>query len=101
EAANCTVRDFVKGYNGMNGVILLACKIDDVKEIKTKNGKAPGQKMAFFTVSDGSGSYDGAVVFPKQWKELRQLITVGNTVLLNGKRGKDRDGLIVDKAWQI
>jgi DNA polymerase-3 subunit alpha len=101
DAANCTVKDFVKGYNGVNGVILLACKIDDVKEIKTKQGKSPGQRMAFFTVSDGSGSYDGAVVFPKQWKDLKSLLTVGNTVLLTGKRSKEKDGLVVDKAWQI
>lgn len=101
DAANCTVKEFVKGHNGTNGVILLACKIDDVKEIQTKQGKNPGQKMAFFTISDSSGSYDGAVVFPKQWKQLRPLVTVGNTLLINGKRSKERDGLVVDKVWQI
>ena len=98
--ANCTCRDFVKQSN-ISENIMLACKIEDVKVIRTKKGKKPGQKMAFLTVSDHSGLLDSVVIFPKQYKTLSELLIKDNKVILNGKRGKEKDSLIVNAVIQI
>jgi len=100
-AANCTCRDFIKGTNGQQGVVILACQIDAIKEIQTKKGKAPGKHMAFLTVSDSSGMLDSVVAFPQQWKEHKSVLTERNTVMLSGKRGKEKDSLVIQKVWQI
>lgn len=97
EAANCTCRDFIKGYN-RPGPILLACKIDRVKDITTKNK----QRMAFLSVSDISGNIDSIVVFPNLFAEQGELCKEGNTIMLQGKRGdKDKNSFVVDKIWQL
>lgn len=101
EAANCTCREFLNKEGGRQGVILLACQVNTVNEIRTKKGKNPGQKMAFLTVSDNSGLLDSVVTFPDMWKEYKSLLTVGNTIMLCGERGKEKDSLIVKKVWQI
>lgn len=95
--ANCTCHEFTQGYSGY---ALIAAQIQSVHEIKTKNGKNPGQKMAFLIIEDSSGALDNVVVFPEDWAELRGLLVEGNIVLIGGDGGKD-SSLIVKKAWQI
>jgi DNA polymerase III alpha subunit len=96
-AANCDCRQFIKGYN-KPGPILIACKIDRLKDITTKNKK----RMAFLTVSDITGSIDSIVVFPDQWSQFGELCREGNTIMLCGKRGdKDKSSFVVDKIWQL
>ncbi len=97
EIANCNCRGFIKGYK-RPGPILLAAKIDRVKEILTKKK----QKMAFLTVSDITGSIESIVLFPNIWADYSDVCFEGNTVMIQGKRGdKDKDTLIVDKIWNI
>ena len=99
--ANCTCKEFVKGNLGHQNVILLAGKVTDVKEIRTKRGKNPGQKMAFITVSDITGMVDSVVMFSDVWKLHKNLMIMDNTVMISGERGTERDSLIVKKVFQL
>lgn len=99
-AANTTCSDFASGTTRKDG-ILVAAKIDAIKEIVTKKGKSPGKKMAFLSVSDSSGSIESCVLFPEQWNEHRSKMYEGNTVMLGGERGKEKDSFIVNRVWQI
>jgi DNA polymerase III alpha subunit len=80
----------------------IAVTIDDMREIKTKNGKNPGQDMAFITCSDDTGSID-CVIFPDTYKEIRGIIFTGNNIMITGSCGgrKDMTSLIIQKAVQI
>ena len=97
EAANCTCRDFIKGYK-KPGPILIACKINRVKDITTKNKK----RMGFLSVGDITGSIDSVVLFPNVWVEYGDLCREGNTIMIQGKRSdKEKDNFMVDKVWQL
>jgi hypothetical protein len=52
-------------------------------------------------VEDGTSEADSIVVFPEKWEKFKSLLTRGNTVLLCGETSKNRDGLVVDKVFQI
>ncbi len=97
--ANATCREVIQG---LTGYTVLAVEITRVKEVKTKRGKNPGQKMAFIGMSDSSCSIDDVVIFPKNWREYNGLIHEGNTVLVQGEKGpKKGDSFAVKKVWQI
>ena len=81
-------------------VYLIAASIDDVKEVTTKRGKNPGQKMAFITASDNSGTLDSVVAFPEIWLEYKRLLIKNNHVMLTGENGRE-DGLNLTKVYQI
>lgn len=98
--ANCTCKDFLEGRN-LPEALCIAIKVDRINEIKTKNGKNPGQLMSFLTVSDSYGQLSTVVAFPNVWKELRALLAVGNQVAIFGKKGKDKETFILLKAEQI
>lgn len=97
EDANCDCHTFLKGKNNP-GPILIACKIDSVKEITTKTK----QKMAFMSVSDITGCIDSVVIFSKEWENFSQLLVEENTIIISGQRGnKDKNSLVLEKVWQI
>jgi DNA polymerase-3 subunit alpha len=80
----------------------LGVEIVRIKVVKTKNGKTPGQEMAFLTVEDGSGSLDDVVIFPEAYEKYKNLILENNTVLLIGEvNSKDKSSLIVNQVSQI
>jgi DNA polymerase III alpha subunit len=86
----------------ITGRATLAVEIINVKVVKTKNGKTPGQEMCFLTVEDASGSLETVVVFPEPYETFRQTILENNTVLLIGEvNKKDRSSFIVDQVIQI
>jgi DNA polymerase III subunit alpha len=96
-SANCECRDFIQGYN-RPGPILIALKIDRVKEITTKKK----DQMCFLEGSDITGSLESIVVFPQVLKQYKSLILEGNVLMLSGKRDeKIKNNLIVDKIWQL
>ncbi|MCI5050752.1 MAG: DNA polymerase III subunit alpha [Candidatus Pacebacteria bacterium] len=66
--------------------IIIGGIIDTVKEITTKKG----QKMAFITISDFTGSVE-AVVFPKTYEKNKSII-VPDTVIATQSVVSDRDG---------
>ena len=97
--ANASCRDILQGRRGYT---VLAVEVTRVKEVKTKRGKTPGQKMAFVCISDNSCAMDDVVVFPKIWKEFNGLLHDGNTVLVQGERGSRKgDSFAIKKVWQI
>ena len=80
------------------GKAIIAVEIVRIKIVKTKNGKTPGQEMAFLSVEDGSGDLE-VVVFPEGYQENKDVLIEGNTVLIYGEAKKG--SLIVNKATQI
>ena len=98
-AANCTCSDYIKGSHPK--LVIMAAKIDDVHEIKTKTGKNKGAKMAFLKISDITANMDEVVIFPDTWLEAHKIAFGGNNVLLSGERSKDGNSFIVNRMWQI
>jgi DNA polymerase-3 subunit alpha len=79
--------------------LILGGEIDYMSVTKTKTGQNPGQEMAFITLSDGSGIADSVVFFPEKYKEYKNILFTGNVIIVKGKKTKNRDGLIVEKAY--
>ena len=93
-------KDISKGT--IKGKVNLAVQINSLREYKTKNGKNPGQLMAFLCAEDGSGSVDSITVFPECYEKHRDLLIEGNTVLMIGETSKkDKTSLIVNQVSQI
>jgi DNA polymerase-3 subunit alpha len=97
-SANTTCKEF---SDGKKGKITLGVEIKDCREWIIAKGKMKGEKMAFLSVEDGTSEADSIVVFPEKWEKFKSLLTRGNTVLLCGETSKNRDGLVVDKVFQI
>lgn len=79
--------------------LILGAEIDYLSITKTKTGKNPGQEMAFVTLSDGTGVAESIVFFPEKYKEYKNILFSGNVIIVKGKKTKNRDGLIVEKAY--
>ena len=94
EDANATCQEFLKSNS--QEIFLIACEITRKHEIITKNNK----KMCFLTISDISGEISG-VVFPEQYKQFRPLLYEKNDIMVQGKRGREKDSLIVNKIYQL
>jgi DNA polymerase III alpha subunit len=100
--ANCSCEEFNDGFGKDGSNIALAVQIDDISRHKTKNGKNPGQEMAFLEVSDETGAVDSIVVFPECWHEYKNMVIEGNKLLLCGKRdGKNVDSFILELVEQL
>jgi DNA polymerase-3 subunit alpha len=91
--ANLTCAEIVEGKGRKN--ILIAVEITRVKEIVCKSG----EKMAFLEASDNTGTCSELVIFADAWKEYKDILYVGNLVMLHGYRGKK--GLVIHRSWQI
>ncbi len=101
---NTTCKEYLAGKTGF---IVLGVEVNQYREVKTKRGKTPGQKMAFLTVSDSSCALQDVVCFPETWKEYENILSLrtptgGNSVIIHGERDgkKDSNTLIVKKVWQ-
>lgn len=97
-SSNCCCRD-VAGRN-MPDYPMVAVQVDSVREITIKNGQNRGNRMAFIEVSDSSASLN-CVVFSEHWHSYRGLLSEGNTIMINGKKNRDEDGLVIEKVWQL
>lgn len=83
----------------MKDNLILGGEIDNINVTKTKTGKTPGQEMAFVTMTDTTGSIDSVVFFPEKYKEYKNLLFLGNIVIVKGNKSKNGDGIIVEKAY--
>ena len=93
-------KDIAKGT--ITGKTRLAVQINTIRLYKTKKGKNPGQLMAFVAAEDSSGALDSITVFPDCYKEHKDLLVEGNTVLMTGEISKrENTSLIVNKVSQI
>jgi DNA polymerase-3 subunit alpha len=79
--------------------LILGAEIDYISITKTKTGQNPGQDMAFVTLSDGTGLAESIVFFPEKYKEYKNILFSGNVIIVKGKKTKNKDGLIVEKAY--
>lgn len=83
----------------MKDNLILGGEIDNINMVKTKSGKNPGQEMAFVTMTDSTGCADSIVFFPEQYKTFKNLLFLGNIIIVKGSKSKNGDGIIVDKAY--
>lgn len=79
--------------------LILGGEIDNINITKTKTGKTPGQEMAFVTMIDSTGSVDSIIFFPEQFKTYKNLLFIGNIIIVKGNKTKNADGIIVEKAY--
>lgn len=86
---------------GKAGYMVFGVTVEDVREVVTKRGQNPGQKMAFVTVSDSSSTLSDVVCFPDVWREARSLFTKGNCVIMQGERDYRQGTLVVRRASQM
>jgi len=97
--ANCTCREYAKGFDSQS--IAIAAQIDDVREWKTKGGKNKGSVMAFLRVSDGTCSLDNVTIFSDDWKKVKDKVEIGKIVLLRGSRDKNRGSFLVKQVQKL
>jgi DNA polymerase III alpha subunit len=95
---NTSCKDFI---NGKTGYMIFGVEIEEVREVKTKNGKNPGQRMAFITMADGSCSLSDVICFPEAWKQYSGLFKKGNCVIIQAERDPKQNSLIVKRACQM
>lgn len=82
--------------------ISLAVVVNSIRVVKTRNGKNPGQEMAFLSVEDNSGELESVTVFPETYEEYKNVLLEENTVMLLCEPSKKEKGsVIVNKAIQI
>ena len=83
------------------GKTTIAVSIASIREYETKKGKSAGSIMAFLSVEDSSGTLD-VTAFPEDYNKNKNLLTEGNTVLINGTvSSRDGNSLILNSVSQI
>jgi DNA polymerase-3 subunit alpha len=95
--SNCNCKTFKTTFTKEN--IVLAAEISNINITKTKNGKNPGQEMAFLTIEDQYGVLDSVVFFPEQLAKYKHHLFVENILVFVGNKSKTKDGLIVEKCF--
>lgn len=95
--ANCNCKTFKT--SSITNNIILAGEISNINITKTKNGKNPGQEMAFISIEDQYGMLDSVILFPEQLSKYRTHLFNGNILIFSGNRSKTKDGLIVEKCY--
>ena len=98
--SNCSCKEFIDGFNSQKGIVL-AVKVDSVREWTIKKGKAKGMKMGFVTVSDTSCSLDNVTAFSEEWEKYKRVLHEGNTVLLRGMKDSNRGSFLIKKVEQL
>ena len=97
--SNTTCKEIIQGKTG---TVKLAVSLLDVRRYIAKKGKGKGQEMAFLAVEDGTGSIDNVTVFSKTWEKYKNVLYVGNNILITGKSIQgERDGIIVDQISEL
>ncbi len=98
-SANATCKDFI---DGKQGYLMIAVQVNEVKEHDIRSGPKKGEKMAFIKISDSTCSIDNAICFPESWVNVKDVLILGNTIMISGSRDKkNQQTFVVNKAWQI
>jgi DNA polymerase-3 subunit alpha len=81
-----------------NKMVVLGVLVSKIRRITTRKG----DMMAFLTVEDKSGNTD-VVVFPRTYKEMKELLHEGEPMLIAGKINvrNDEKSIILEKAKYI
>ena len=93
---NCSCKEFLAGREGF---LMFGVKLESVREVKTKNGKSAGSKMAFLSISDDTCMLDNVVCFPDKYKDCKEHLIEKNLVILQGERAEKDNTLMVTKVW--
>lgn len=99
--ANCSCKEFVNNEVNFSEGYCLAVNIQGVRELKIKNGKNIGKKMAYLTVGDSSGIISNVVAFADEYEKFADMIYEDNNVLIQGNRDKKQNSLIVRDIQQL
>jgi DNA polymerase III subunit alpha len=83
-----------------NKQFFVVAEIDSCNVIKTKRGKNPGQEMCFIKISDSYGSID-CVMFPDEYAEFKNLLTVGRVLMFNGQKSKKDQTPVIKKCFVV
>ncbi len=94
---NTTCEQFLNGKKGEEFTIPV--EIVGKRENIIKNGQSAGKTMAFIAVKDLTGDMD-MVIFSDAYTKYQNLLIVGNTVMMTGKRSKT-DSFAIEKVVQI
>ena len=94
---NTTCRDFKNGIN--TDKLIMGGEVDNINVTKTKNGKNPGEEMAFVTMLDGTGSVDSVIFFPEIYRKYKSILFTGNVIIVCGSKSRAKDSFIVEKAY--
>lgn len=94
---NTNCKEFKTSISSEN--IIIAGEVSNVNTIKTKQGKNPGQEMAFVSIEDAYGLLDSVIFFPEQLSTYKHHLFQGNVLIFVGKKAKNKDGLIVEKCF--
>lgn len=97
-AANSTCREI---HDGKTGPIAVAVEVKKVREIKIKNGKNIGRKMAFLSLGDATCCVDDAVMWSENYDKYKDLLVENNTVIAYGELDKKTSSFVVKKLVQI
>jgi DNA polymerase III subunit alpha len=96
DMTNCNCKEF---KNILLSDIILCGEICNISVTKTKTGKNPGSEMAFISLSDSYGMIDSVIFFPEAYKQCRNILFDNNVIIVKGKKSKNGDSLIVEKAF--
>jgi len=97
--ANCTCREYLKGFNSNS--IAIAAQVEDIREWKTKNGKHKGSVMAFLRLSDGTCTLDSTTIFSDDWKRMKETVSIGKVLLFRGAKDEKFGSFIIKKVQKL
>lgn len=94
---NCNCKEFKTTLSADS--LIICAEINSISITKTKTGKTPGSEMAFLSMSDSFGFIDSVIFFPEAYKQYRNILFDNNVIIIQGKKNKNGDSFIVEKAF--
>jgi len=98
--SNMTCIELTKPSIDKKQQIRLCVTLQEIKEITVKRGKSAGKPMAFLKVSDSTYTLDNVVMFTETYLKYKNLINVGDVVVLKGKIS-DKGSLMINILQKI
>lgn len=98
--ANCTCREYFKGYNNQS-TIAIAAQVSDIREWKIKAGPNKGSVMAFLKISDNTCCLDSVTVFSEDWKIIKNKVSIGKVLLFRGNRDKKKGSFLLKSVQKL
>lgn len=97
--ANCTCREYVKGFECKT--IAIAAQITDIREWKIKSGSNKGAVMAFLKISDNTCCLDSVTAFSEDWKIIKSKVSIGKVLLFRGNRDKKKGSFLLKSVQKL
>lgn len=98
--ANCTCREYIKGFDFKT--IAIAAQVTDIREWKIKKaGANKGNVMAFLKISDNTCCLDSVTVFSEDWKTMKDKVSIGKVLLFRGDRDKKKGSFLLKSVQKL